>query len=232
MHLAAGIDLSGRTTGTTAVAWVGGAPDLVDIVAGPQLRGRTGDAEIARLLAARRPDVVAIDAPLSLPHAVTCTDPDCADCFPVDGVAPSYGSREIDGARPWANVGHSHKPPMPMVMIAGIAFRAIYLRRLLAPLPVIETWPMGVYRALAPAAGGDTGDAWRRSALASVVGGAKRLRGTDRLDAVAAAYAAWCYLTGRATEVVAREDEGSIWLPRDRSDSRGRSGGAEQSSTL
>lgn len=61
-----------------------------------------------------------------------------------------------------------HKPPMPTAMVAGIAFRAIYLKRLLdeAEMTVIETWPMGIYRALAGSElPGETDARWRRRLL-------------------------------------------------------------------
>jgi predicted nuclease with RNAse H fold len=211
--IAAGIDLSGRTTGTTAVAWVEGErPRLVEVVAD---RGLRDDAQLVSRCLDRDPDVIAIDAPLSLPHAVTCSNPDCPRCLAPDA---RYGSRAVDGRKAWAAVGHVEKAPMPTVMLAGIAFRAIYLRRLLerAGAQVIETWPMGTYRAVARADGvtdGDTGDSWRRRLLAARVGGLEGLEdGTDRLDAVAAAYAGWCRLTGRGTAARAEDDE--IWIGR------------------
>jgi predicted nuclease with RNAse H fold len=229
--LAAGIDLSGRTTGTTAIAWLEGAPPrpgLVDLIAGGWLSGGRGDGRILRELADRRPAVVAIDAPLTLPHAVTCTLEDCELCFPADDVAPFYGSRWLDRAEAWKATGHEQKPPMPTVMVAGIAFRAIYLARLLrrAGLEVVETWPMGVYRVLARrlrVTEDDTGDDWRQRLLGSCVDRVDRAvhdgppgQRTDRLDAVAAAYAAWSRLHDAAHAVESDRDpgEGAIWVPR------------------
>jgi predicted nuclease with RNAse H fold len=225
----AGIDLSGRTTGTTAIAWLeahGGRPRVVDVAAGPKLRGDTGDAQIAARLQARQPQLVAIDAPLTLPHPLVCTKPDCPVCFADDGIAPFYGSRWLDRAEAWMAVGHGEKPPMPAVMIAGIAFRAMYLTRVLrrAEIAVIETWPMGVYRALARrlgTTGKETDDGWRRQLLATAVDGIELVdvgssgQRRDRLDAVAAAYAAWCRLTETATAVRSERDpgEGAIWIP-------------------
>lgn len=228
--IAAGIDLSGRTVGTTAIAWLGGEsdqPQLIEVVAGPELSGERGDTCIAHHLTARRPELVAIDAPLTLPHAVTCIRPSCAICFPVNGIAPSYGSRALDRAESWKAAGHTEKPPMPTVMVAGIALRAIYLRRLLERegLEVIETWPMGVYRVIARRTGDlgeDTGDVWRRELLESRVRDVQRVdaegfRGSlrDRLDAVAAAYAAWSKLQGKGCAVSSEADpsEGAIWVP-------------------
>jgi predicted nuclease with RNAse H fold len=226
--LAAGIDLGGRTTGTTAMAWVEGPaghrPSVRNVRAGAALRG---DARVLGELGF--PGVVAVDAPLTLPHPVVCTDHDCPVCFPEDGEAPVYGSRpQLDAAKAWRSVGHNEKGPMATAMLAGIAFRAIYLARLLrrAGLKVIEAWPMGAYRALARSSGttarGDEGDdEWRRTLLETSVDGldgAVRRGETaerDRLDAVAAAYVGWLWLARRARSVPpgARRDGEAIWIP-------------------
>jgi predicted nuclease with RNAse H fold len=229
--LAAGIDLGGRTTGTTAVAWLdgsrGGRPRLLDVRAGAELRGDRGDAEILAVLGS--PEVVAVDAPLTLPHPITCTDDECPVCFPGEGIAPQYGSRPgLDSAAAWKSVDHVEKAPMASAMLAGIAFRAIYLTRLLrrAGLEVIEVWPMGAYRALArtPSArirGDDGDDEWRRALLVSRVESVDEAipRGDaaerDRLDAVAAAYVGWLWLAGEARSVPpgAERHGEAIWIP-------------------
>jgi len=102
--LAAGVDLGGRTTGTTAAAWVevsgDGAPRVRSVVADRSLRG---DRELCDRLG--QPAVVAIDAPLSLPHPVVRNDPTCRDWFPSDGSVPSYGTRtELESPSAWAEV--------------------------------------------------------------------------------------------------------------------------------
>jgi predicted nuclease with RNAse H fold len=233
--LAAGVDLSGRTVGTTAIAFLRGEaerPRLVGMMAGRELSGDTGDAAIVERLAAQRPGVVAIDAPLTLPHPLTCADPDCPVCFPDSAVAPSYGSRGVDRAEAWRAIGHVEKPPMPAVMVAGIAFRAIYLRRRLeaAGLEVIETWPMAVYRLLARHSGdaaAPTTDAWRRGLLEKSVDGLAVLDTADhkralrdRLDAVAAAYVGSCWLreTARSITGALGPREGVIWIPKTNED--------------
>jgi predicted nuclease with RNAse H fold len=229
--LAAGIDLGGRTTGTTAIAWVEGSrgsrPRVLDVRADTELRGDRGDAAI--LAALGSPGVVAVDAPLTLPHPIVCTDDDCPVCFPSDGVAPVYGSRPaLDSAAAWRSVDHVEKAPIATAMLAGIAFRATYLARLLrrAGLEVIEVWPMGAYRALsrssdAAAQQHDGDDAWRRELLVSRVEGIDGAirRGDaverDRLDAVAAAYVGWLWLAGEARCVPpgAKRDGEAIWIP-------------------
>jgi len=227
--LAAGIDLGGRTTGTTAIAWVDGrdTPRVLEVRADRSLRGDRGDFEIRRSLGS--PEVVAIDAPLSLPHAVLCSDDGCPECFPNGDTAPSYGTRSpLDSAAAWKEVEHVEKPPMPTVMIAGIAFRAIYLARLLRRrrLEVIEVWPMGAYRALARAdksgpSAEEGGDAWRRGLLEERLDGVSEAiphgegAERDRLDSIAAAYVGWLWLRSEARSVPpeARPDAEAIWIP-------------------
>jgi predicted nuclease with RNAse H fold len=226
--LAAGIDLGGRTTGTTAIAWVdgprGSRPRVREVSAAAGLRT---DQKVLTELGS--PGVVAIDAPLTLPHPVVCTDDDCPVCFPDDAAAPAYGSRSgLDGATAWRSIGHVEKGPMATAMLAGIAFRAIYLARLLrrAGLKVIEAWPMGAYRAIArsPGATGrgeEGGDDWRRALLETRLDGldetvAPAVRAErDRLDAVAAAYVGWLWLARRARSVPpgAKLDGEAIWIP-------------------
>ncbi len=243
--LVAGIDLSGRTTGTTALAWLTGdvwsKRPVLDrpVVAERGLRGADGDRRIVDLLAEARPEVVAIDAPLRLPHAVTCRDEDCVRCFPPTGAYPSYTTRMLERIARWRD-SPTARPPMPTVMVAAIAFRAIFLRRLLEreSIQVIETWPTGVYRRIAESDG----------PLQSPVDAATRARlllgrlddpgeqltqpdvSLDVLDGVAAALAAWAYGTGRADQVEDRGwlDEGMIILPQITSASRPRRTDARQ----
>jgi predicted nuclease with RNAse H fold len=117
------------------------------------------------------------------------------------------------------------KGPMPTVMVAAIAFRGIYLRRRLerSGLRVIETWPMGVYRALEKRASRgherSLSVATRVGLLAEVISGTALIDVSDdsrhQADAVAAAYAAWCFATGDAEPLQLEnlQGEGAIWLP-------------------
>jgi predicted nuclease with RNAse H fold len=226
--LVAGIDLSGRTTGTTALAWLTGTaadqrPRLERPVVTDGLRGATGDERIVGLLVDAHPDVVAIDAPLHLPHAVTCRDENCVRCFPSDDAYPSYTTRMLERKERWE--APTARPPMPMVMVAGIAFRAIFLRRLLERegIRVIETWPAGVLRQMpnAPEPSSKLDAAARAGLLVGCVDDVgHRLQQpdlpVDALDAVAAALAAYAVATDQFHAVAddALSDEGEIILPR------------------
>src|SRR3954466_10614905 len=149
----AGIDLSGRTVGRTALAWLEGEPRQRPRVPKPvedslAFRGMTGDEALTRALLENAPALVALDAPLALPHPVMCRDPQCITCFPEDGAGPLYGTRQLDRKQEWSWL--TPRGPMPTVMISAIAFRGMFLCRVLTNrgIPVIETWPMGVYRVL------------------------------------------------------------------------------------
>lgn len=188
-------------------------------------RGAANDDALVSALLEREPEVIAIDAPLTLPHAITCRRTGCKRCRLAtrDG---RYSARRIDTKDPWEAQGFGVWPPFVMVMLAGIAFRAIYLARALGEsgIRVVETWPGGVYAALS---GPDFRSRrrldveTRRSLLDDVVGGldlawARDDAGRpDRLDAVAAGYAAWCIDAGEAAEICDPDfrDEGSIFVP-------------------
>jgi predicted nuclease with RNAse H fold len=222
MTTVVGLDLAGKTTDRTVMAVAtspaGGRPsfDLVSRTAdGHRLPDVSG---LADMLSGYSPDLVAIDAPLSLPHQVVCADGACRRCFgeEADG---SYTQRAADRADHWTEIGHVEKPPMPTVMLAGVAFRAIYLNRLLAArdVAVIETWPTGVLRALGAAAAPRKREegayvVWARAALDGAGFEVPALtRTTDEVDAVAAAVAAWEHVAGRTVGV--GDDEGRIWVP-------------------
>jgi predicted nuclease with RNAse H fold len=226
--LVAGIDLSGRTTGTTALAWLAGTasqerPVLDRPVVAGGLRGAGGDQRIVSLLVDARPDVVAIDAPLRLPHAVICRDEGCGRCFPLSSAYPSYTTRLLERKERW---DPPMTRPMPMVMVAAIAFRGIFLKRLLEreDIRVIETWPAGAFRRIQgvdePASSRLDAATRARLVLKCVDDPGQQLQQQglplDVLDAVAAALAAWGDATGRShrVEVDGWLDEGSIVLPQ------------------
>lgn len=198
-----GIDLSGLSRGTkgrTALAQLSieDPPRVLDVRV--LERGKQTDAELLEWVAARSPRVVAIDAPLTLPHGITCEDPGCERCIPPSS---SYLTRDVDRMA----------GGMSMVMIAGIAFRGIYLARRIASLgyDVIEIYPAAAYRAFGLLSTEDRRDSLRvADAIESRVPGARVETGDER-DAVAAAFVAVEYARGRAVSVAG--EDGAIWLP-------------------
>ena len=71
----AGVDLGGRTTGKTALAWMESDSAVVHILSAPILKNLCGSSDqlFLELLNSYHFDVVGFDAPLSLPD---CTQPD------------------------------------------------------------------------------------------------------------------------------------------------------------
>jgi len=195
---AVGIDLSGlsrRTKGRTALAQlsVEDRPRLLDRQV--YERGEGSDLAVAGWVLANSPRVVAIDAPLTLPHAVTCSVPGCLRCRP--GSAP-HQLRDVD----------TMVKGMPTSMLAAIAFRGIYLARQFreAGIKVIETYPAGSYRRL----GADRNDtAAMDRALSELIAGFAA-ESQDERDAVAAGLAAAQYAGGRGVKIEGAD--GEIWL--------------------
>jgi predicted nuclease with RNAse H fold len=117
---------------------------------------------------------VAIDAPLSLPHSVTCGVRDCPSCVPGDA---HYLTRDVDALA----------DGMSTSRLAAIAFRGIYLARILRErgVMVIETYPRAVFRALGDAERAGNDPAAARRVLSDLVSGITTDQ-PDELDAVAA----------------------------------------------
>lgn len=170
--------------------------------------------------------MVAIDAPLELPHPLTCRDSACPTCFTNETLSPDYSRRQLERRGRWRAVFPGMTGPMATSMLAPIAFRGIYLRRVLARegIRVIETWPMAVLRALQGQVGNATASvpgSERHELLASVVEDLDDHLDSDsksyphQLDAIAAAYAAWSCVVDQAVSIsfAGFEDEGQIWLP-------------------
>lgn len=157
MTTVVGIDLAGKTTRRTVMAVgsgpAGSQPSFELVSRTPEGRALPDVSGLADLIIGFSPDLVAIDAPLTLPHQVVCRHDACPRCFGQEETG-SYTMRAADQADRWVAIGHREKPPMPTAMLAPVAFRAIYLNRLLAArhVAVIETWPTGVLRALGAAA--------------------------------------------------------------------------------
>ena len=197
-----GIDLSGlsgSTKGRTVAAQIALEERLrlLDIVA--IRRGIRGDRDLVDWIDERRPRVIAIDAPLTLPHSVFCEISGCPRCLPG---AASYLRRDVDRLA----------AGMPTAMLAAIAFRGIYLARTLRDraFEVIETYPRASLRELGVMGSHRTNS----PAIAAALG--RRVEGVatsdpDELDAIAAALAAADYLRQPRPKPIEAAD-GVIWI--------------------
>lgn len=194
-----GIDLSGLTSGargrTVAVHLFLETPLRLGerFVAPRRLRG---DRILVEWIDERRPRVIAIDAPLTLPHSILCADPRCMRC---ELGSAEYLARDVDRLA----------SGMPTAMLAAIAFRGIYLARKLRErgYEVIETYPAASFRTM----GAGSGPIDRAWALERRLGPLPPMT-TDEFDATCAALVAGDYATGTA-QAIERAD-GAIWMPR------------------
>lgn len=203
MDSVVGIDLSGLTYGAkgrTVAAHLYLETPLrlgVPLVVPRKLKG---DRVLADWIEERHPRVIAIDAPLTLPHSILCVNRECPRC---ELGAASYLERDVDREARRRGGG------MPTVMLAAIAFRGIYLARKLRErgYEVIETYPAAVYRAM-----GATGksDEERARLLATRLAGFSS-SDPDEIDAVCAALVAADHSIGPHDGVIRGED-GGVWL--------------------
>jgi len=201
-----GIDLSGLWGGQdqprTVAARIDLAPPLRVSDWLTVRRGPKGDTELVGWVESIGPRVVAIDAPLTLPHSLLCADAACPRC---ELGSAWYTQRDVDQMARRLGGG------MPSVMLAAIQFRGIYLARKLRDLgcEVIETYPAAAYRAM-----GAIGKSYEERAelLGSRI---ERLDRTDKdaVDAACAAVVAADFAVGPHPGAIIGED-GSIWLTR------------------
>ncbi len=199
MDTVIGIDLSGITgasaSRTVCATLALGEPlrvlDLEQIQLDP-----AGDRQLINHVVGKQPRVVAIDAPLSLPHGVTCVDPTCRACEPGGA---NYLRRPAD----------TMAKGMPLVMIAAIAFRGMYIARQFSHrgISVIETYPSAVFRALGLVDRVELRDARARAAMLAPFVEPFDWATGDEVDAVCAAAAAAGWL--RAGEPDTTDD---IWV--------------------
>ena len=204
MDSVVGVDLSGLWGGRDAPRTVAARIDLTAPLRVSDWltarRGPRGDVQLVDWMVAIHPLVVAIDAPLTLPHSVTCDEPECTRC---ELGAAWYTQREVDQAARRLGGG------MPAVMLAAISFRGMYLARKLGELglEVIETYPAAAYRAMG--AQGKTYE--ERAELLGRRLGILDRTDHDAIDAACAALVAADYAGGRSGGVIEAAD-GRIWM--------------------
>lgn len=202
MDSVVGIDLSGLTSGargrTVAAQLLLETPlRRGDRFIAP--RGLVGDRLLVEWIDERRPRVIAIDAPLTLPHSVLCAGSDCSRC----GLGSAeYLARDVDRLA----------GGMPTAMLAAIAFRGIYLARVLRDrgYEVIEAYPAAAYRAM-----GATGKSYEERAVlvSRRIGMAIDPSCHDAVDATCAALVAADRAAGEHDGLIPGED-GQIWVTR------------------
>jgi predicted nuclease with RNAse H fold len=224
----AGVDLAaGRGITEIAVLWAN--TNEVPKWDAAHHRAVPSDAQIIDALAEVRPRVIAIDAPLSLPAAVSAALRSTAPPDPSLEAAVSPYTRAAERDPIWSELGVR---PLPVSFLGGLTFRALaLLPRLRAALPsarIIETWPTGVFRSLgiaphlpASARIAKSSQAWRaamQTALTAHIAGLSLPApgdlplGADLLDALAAALAALAFARD-AYHAIGDTDEGQIILP-------------------
>jgi predicted nuclease with RNAse H fold len=199
-----GVDLSGLSGRTRGRTWAA----QLTLDRPPRLigtlrvgRGVAGDRELVDWISGRMPSVVAIDAPLTLPHSLLCGETGCPRCRPGSA---SYLERDVDA------IARADGGGMPFVMLAAIAFRGIYLARVLQRLgmEVIEVYPAGAYRAMGVT---DRTYEARAAVLAERIGPFD-WREPDEVDAICAAIVAVDYCISPERRSFKGSD-GVIWLP-------------------
>ena len=164
------------------------------------------DAEILQAVHRTQPDVVAIDAPLSLPKGRCCADPNCP-CS-VHGIVRS-ADRAVSrmGYRPFWTL---------LPSMVNLTLRSIRLRETLESMGVrmIEVYPGAAQDRLGLPRKQRGEDALLRGLLSLGIRFADpaRKRVHDELDAVTAAYVGLCWLQN-AFEAAGPANETQIILP-------------------
>jgi predicted nuclease with RNAse H fold len=243
-----GLDLGGASSRTTGIVVLEGArrPVRVGLDPEPQVlpRARTpadADERVLELVRDARPDVVAIDAPLTLPPclrcSVACRGPGVDRCERADarglwraGWNPT--SQRLCELLIYERV---HERPMPTMQLGVLTARALVLARQLRrlrPAPrVLEVYPratLAALRSVHPAIRPRERTGGRAEHRQGVVRAMRRkglIEVPDRLrnpvseehvfDALVAAYTGWLHPGGlHPPPPMMRESDGWIWIPR------------------
>lgn len=223
MPAVAGVDLAaGR--GVSAVAVLACRGGYVPRFVAQQSGEVQTDDDVLSALAVAAPDIIAIDAPLSLPAPITAALRGLSG-RDLRHLSPYTRAAERDPL--WSSIGVR---PLPVSFLGGLTFRAIaLLPRLRETLPnarIIEVFPTATLRVLGigrhePAGRrmSKTTPAVRtivQTGLRAVIDGlpepGDHLLGADLLDALAAALTAARHQEG-STRALGDPDEGQIVVP-------------------
>jgi predicted nuclease with RNAse H fold len=242
-----GLDLGGAASRSTGAVLLEEArrPARVALEPEPQVlpRARTpaeADERLLALVRDARPDVVAIDAPLTLPPCLRCS----AGCR-----GPGVDRCERADARGLWRAGWNptsqrlcelliyervRERPMPTMQLGALTARALVLarrfRRLRPPPRVLEVYPRATLAALHTVDSAlrprerTEGRADHRRRVVRAMRGSGLIEVPDRLrrrvteehvfDALVAAYTGWLYPSGlRPPPSMMRESDGWIWIP-------------------
>lgn len=230
MTRVAGLDLAaGRGRSALAALDLDAASGRLQCVAHQHPVG--SDAEIVEALCALGPEVLAIDAPLSLPATVAAalSIPGAPRLSMLpDDASPYLRAAERDPL--WRRLGVR---PLPVSFLGGLTFRALVLlpclRATLPETAIIEAFPSGALAALGITRSDDGEHSGPRLAKTTAEARAAVQRGlaryisglpertdvpldADRLDALACALTAMAYLRG-TYDAAGEVAEGQIMVP-------------------
>jgi predicted nuclease with RNAse H fold len=204
-----GIDLTATEQRPSACAALDVAARVLD------LRLCQTDNDLLALAEEYRPEVVAIDAPLSLPAGLDCLEETC----PCRQTLPHKG-RACEQALARLGIGcyfTTKRSLIKTMVYRGIALQVELVRR---GLTVIEVYPFATRRRLfgrlpgkATRAGREALWARLRPLLASGPALPEALPSHDVLDALLAAYTGLLYAHHQA-EALGDPTEGLLWLPK------------------
>lgn len=173
------------------------------------------DDAILQLAATWRPQLVAIDAPLTLPAGWTCLDDPCS-CGACSSEGSGRRSAELGLAARGIGVYWTTRRSFIKPMVErGRMLKAALLAM---GLPVIEIYPYASKRVLfgpvLPNKRRTAGRRFLQDHLAGLLSGVRGepLYSHDELDALLAAYTAWLYAHGRTGNIGLAED-GAIVIP-------------------
>jgi predicted nuclease with RNAse H fold len=171
--------------------------------------------EALMMLEERRPEVVSIDAPLTLPKGLHCLEESCA-CAPANGRKGRMGEVEL------AQMGIGCFFTSKKSIIKPLIYRGMKIRQLLEGkgYKVIEVYPYAtkvmVFGDQMPSKNKPEALEFLRSKLPCLVPGAdgfSKSLNHDKCDAILTAYTAHLYLKGE-TDSLGSEEEGAIAVPK------------------
>jgi len=204
-----GIDLSSSPKRVSTLVSIDGSGRLTRIASFKEVE------EMFGMLEGNRPEVVAIDVPLSLPSGLHCLEETCA-CAHSNGRKGRMGEVEL------AQMGIGCFFTSKKSIIKPLIYRGVKFRKLLVDrgYEVIEVYPYAtkvmVFGDQMPSKNKPEALEFLKTNLPSLVQGADEYSKSlnhDRCDAILTAYTAHLFLK-RETDSLGNEEEGAIAVPR------------------